>query len=98
MLLRRLKIAPRAIFSFSLVALLVVLLGLFALGKMKDIRATTIDLNENSMPSYAALGTINEKMLRLRIIAFRFVVEREASQLSGVFSRQNELIDQLHQA
>ena len=98
MLLRRLKIAPRAIFSFSLVALLVVLLGLFALGKMKDIRATTIDLNENSMPSYAALGTINEKMLRLRIIAFRFVVERESSQLQTVVARQKELLDQLHQA
>ncbi|MEK1941712.1 MAG: methyl-accepting chemotaxis protein [Pseudomonas sp.] len=98
MLLRRLKIAPRAIFSFSLVALLVVLLGLFALGKMKHIRATTVDLNENSMPSYAALGTINEKMLRLRIIAFRFIVEREGSQLQAVISREKELIEQLHQA
>lgn len=98
MLLRRLKIAPRAIFSFSLVALLVVLLGLFALDKMKDIRATTVDLNENSMPSYAALGTINEKMLRLRIIAFRFVVEREGGQMQAVISRQSELMGQLRQA
>jgi methyl-accepting chemotaxis protein len=98
MFLRRLKIAPRAILSFSLVALLVVLLGLFALGKMKDIRATTVDLNENSMPSYAALGTINEKMLRLRIIAFRFIVEREGNQLQAVISRENELVTQLHQA
>ncbi|GLK92141.1 methyl-accepting chemotaxis protein [Pseudomonas turukhanskensis] len=98
MLLRRLKIAPRAIFSFSLVALLVVLLGLFALSKMKDIRATTVDLNENSMPSYAALGTINEKMLRLRIIAFRFIVEREGNQLQAVINRENELVAQLHQA
>ncbi|MGY4533350.1 methyl-accepting chemotaxis protein [Pseudomonas sp. TE3786] len=98
MLLRRLKIAPRAIFCFSLVAVLVVLLGLFALGKMKDIRATTVDLNENSMPSYAALGTINEKMLRLRIIAFRFVVEREPTQLPAVVSRQKDLTEQLRQA
>jgi methyl-accepting chemotaxis protein len=98
MLLRRLKIAPRAIFSFSLVAILVVLLGLFALGKMKDIRATTVDLNDNSMPSYAALGTINEKMLRLRIIAFRFIVEREPAQLQAVVSRQTELTGQLHEA
>ncbi|MEN0105718.1 MAG: methyl-accepting chemotaxis protein [Pseudomonas sp.] len=98
MFLRRLKIAPRAILSFSLVALLVVLLGLFALGKMKEIRATTVDLNDNSMPSYAALGVINEKMLRLRIIAFRFVVEREGSQLQAVVSRENELMGQLHQA
>ncbi|PTQ68239.1 methyl-accepting chemotaxis protein [Pseudomonas sp. GV071] len=98
MLLRRLKIAPRAIFSFSLVAILVVLLGLFALGKMKDIRATTVDLNDNSMPSYAALGTINEKMLRLRIIAFRFIVEREPAQLQAVVSRQTELTRQLHEA
>jgi len=98
MLLRRLKIAPRAIFSFSLVALLVVLLGLFALGKMKDIRATTVDLNDNGMPSYAALGVINEKMLRLRILAFRFVVERSDTQLPAVISRQQELTQQLHQA
>ncbi|MCU9948484.1 methyl-accepting chemotaxis protein [Pseudomonas sp. PDM13] len=98
MLLRRMKIAPRAIFSFSVVALLVILLGLFALHQMKGIRASTISLNEESMPSYAALGSINEKMLRLRIVSFRILVDREPELLRATNQRQAELTGQLHKA
>ncbi|MDW3712230.1 methyl-accepting chemotaxis protein [Pseudomonas sp. 57B-090624] len=98
MLLRRMKIAPRAILSFSLVTLLVILLGLFALHQMKGIRASTVMLNEDSMPSYAALGTINEKMLRLRIVSFRILVDREPELLRATHQREAELTGQLHQA
>ena len=98
MLLRRMKIAPRAILSFSLVTLLVILLGLFALHQMKGIRASTVMLSEDSMPSYAALGTINEKMLRLRIVSFRILVDREPELLRATSQREAELTSQLHQA
>ncbi|WP_447590604.1 methyl-accepting chemotaxis protein [Aquipseudomonas campi] len=98
MLLRRLNIAPRATLSFSLVALLVVLLGLFALSQMKAIRASTVALVDTTMPSYASLGTINEKMLRLRIVSFRILVDREPDQLDATMARKDELVDQLNKA
>ena len=98
MFLRRIKIAPRAILSFSLVALLVVLLGLFALYEMRIIRAATVDLVENSLPSYRVLGVMNEKMLRIRITAYRVVVDREAAALKSSSARIDELFGQLKDA
>ena len=98
MFLRRLKIAPRAILSFSMVALLVVLLGLFSLYEMRIIRAATVNVVENSLPSFRALGVLNEKMLRVRITSYRIVVDREAAALSSTIERLNVLLGQLKDA
>nr|WP_287027961.1 methyl-accepting chemotaxis protein [Pseudomonas sp. UBA6310] len=98
MFLRRLKIAPRAILSFSMVALLVVLLGLFSLYEMRIIRAATVNVVENSLPSFRALGVLNEKMLRVRITSYRIVVDREAAALSNTIERLNVLLGQLKDA
>ena len=98
MFLRRLKIAPRAILSFSMVALLVVLLGLFSLYEMRIIRAATVKVVENGLPSFRALGVLNEKMLRVRITSYRIVVDREAAVLSNTIERLNVLLGQLKDA
>ncbi len=98
MFLRRIKIAPRALLSFSLVALLVVLLGLFALFEMRIIRAATVDLAENSLPGYRVLGVLNEKMLRIRVTAYRIVVDREPAALRDAVARLDELSGQLRDA
>lgn len=98
MLLRRIKIAPRAFLSFSLIALLLVLLGIFSLHEMKTIRGTAIELRETSMPSYSALGQINENFLRIRIVAFRLLVDREPAQLAVSTARAAELTDILKTA
>jgi methyl-accepting chemotaxis protein len=95
MFIRRLNIAPRAFFSFSLVALLVVLLGLFALAQMKTLRGATRIAMDTTLPTYAALGTINDRMLRLRITSFRILVDREDAQLRSTIARADELIGQL---
>lgn len=98
MLFRRIKIAPRAFISFSLIAILVILLGLFALFEMKTIRGAAVDLRENSMPSYAALGQINENILRIRIVSFRILVDREPAQLATSVARATELTSLLKKA
>ncbi|WP_437883953.1 methyl-accepting chemotaxis protein [Pseudomonas sp. LRF_L74] len=95
MVLRRMNIAPRAIAGFSLIALLVLLLGLFAMSQMRSIRGATVELTEDTLPSYAALGTINEKMLRLRIVSFRLLVDREPALLDATLARGAELTAQL---
>lgn len=98
MLLRRIKIAPRAFLSFSVIALLMILLGIFSLVELKAIRGTAVELRENSMPSYAALGQINENILRIRIVSFRILVDREPEQLSVSIARAAELTAQLKKA
>ena len=47
MFLRRFKVGHRAIVSFSIVALLVVLLGVFAKSQMQVIRGATLTMQDN---------------------------------------------------
>jgi len=98
MYLRRIKIAPRAFLSFSLIALLVMLLGAFSLIEMKAIRGAAVELRENSMPSYAALGRINENILRIRIVSFRILVDRQPEELAISIARAAELTELLKTA
>ncbi len=56
MFLRRFKVGHRAIVSFSIVALLVVLLGVFAKSQMQVIRGATLTMQDNTLPSYRALA------------------------------------------
>ena len=98
MLLRRLKVGPRAALGFSAVALLVIILGLFAQSQMQTIRNGTLEVLDNTLPSFVALGSISDRMLRLRIISFRILVDREESQLRGSISRGDEQIVSLGKA
>lgn len=91
MLLRNMTIAPRAVLFFAAVALLVVVVGLFSLSKMKSIRESTVDMIENRLPSYAALASMQEDILRLRIVSFRLLVEREPQELRAAVARSAEL-------
>jgi len=96
--MRHYNIAARSAVCFSIVALLVIALGTFALIQMKSIRAATIDIGANKLPSYEALGEINEKMLRMRIVSFRLFVDREAADLAESTRRSKELAEQLRKA
>jgi len=96
--MRHYNIAVRSAVCFSIVALLVIALGTFALIQMKSIRAATIDIAANKLPSYEALGEINEKMLRMRIVSFRLFVDREAADLAESARRSKELAEQLRKA
>lgn len=98
MLLRRLKVGPRAVLGFSSVALLVIVLGLFAQSQMKGIRGATVAVMENTLPSFVSLGAISDRMLRLRIISFRILVDREEAQLRSTIARGDELVQELSTA
>ncbi|WP_313554324.1 methyl-accepting chemotaxis protein [Stutzerimonas nitrititolerans] len=97
-MMRHYNIAARSAVCFSIVALLVIALGTFALIQMKSIRAATIDIGANKLPSYEALGEINEKMLRMRIVSFRLFVDRKAADLAESARRSKELAEQLRKA
>ncbi|WP_312703830.1 methyl-accepting chemotaxis protein [Stutzerimonas nitrititolerans] len=97
-MMRHYNIAARSAVCLSIVALLVIALGTFALIQMKSIRAATIDIGANKLPSYEALGEINEKMLRMRIVSFRLFVDREAADLAESARRSKELAEQLRKA
>lgn len=95
--MRNFKIAARSAMCFSMVALLVIGLGAFCLVQMKSIRAATVDMRTNTLPSYEALGDLKEKMLRMRIVSFRLLVDREPADLKESIRRSKELAEQLKQ-
>ena len=98
MFMRKVKIAPRSAICFSIIALVVVVLGLFAMNKMATIRTAAVEVTQRTMPSYAALAVINDRLLRIRITAYRLLVHRDDSSLKAAHARLSDLHIQLKAA
>ncbi|WP_419795211.1 methyl-accepting chemotaxis protein [Pseudomonas palleroniana] len=98
MSLRNINIAPRAFLGFSLIASLVVILGIFALNRMSVIRDASVSMETVMLPSVSYLSEVNQNMLRLRIISFRILINRESSALEETEQRGKELLGVLQKA
>ena len=98
MSLRHLNIAPRAFIGFAFIAVLVVLLGVFAVNRMTQMRQSSQDMSANQLPSMTHLGTITENVLRLRILSFRVLVNREPAALQEAETRIGVLADKVKTA
>ena len=98
MSLRNINIAPRAFLGFAFIALLVVVLGVFAVNRMSIIRQASIDMEATQLPSVAYLGNMTENVLRMRILSFRVLVNREAAGLDEAQARIGVLVDKLKKA
>ena len=77
MSLRNMNIAPRAFLGFALIGALMLLLGVFALNQMSKIRAATEDITSASVPSIRALDEFTQLTLRLRVLSYRLLTNRE---------------------
>ena len=100
MSLRNLSIAPRAALGFGLVALLVVLLGIFSLTQIGEMREQSDEINENWLPSVLAIGDVSKDVLRLRAITLRSMLNRDSAQVQANLRLVEELRASLakHQA
>ncbi|CAN2972920.1 Methyl-accepting chemotaxis protein PcaY [Pseudomonas sp. PM2] len=98
MSLRHLNIAPRAFIGFAFIAVLVVLLGVFAVNRMTQMRQASQDMSANQLPSMTHLGTITENVLRMRILSFRVLVNREPAALQEAETRIDVLADKVKTA
>ena len=77
MSLRNMNIAPRAFLGFAVIGALMLTLGFFALSQMSKIRVATETLAENSVPSIKSLDRFAEVSIRLRVLSYRLLVNRE---------------------
>ncbi|VVM51896.1 hypothetical protein PS682_00840 [Pseudomonas fluorescens] len=77
MSLRNMNIAPRACLGFALIGALMLFLGVFALNQMSKIRAATEDITLSSVPSIRALDEFTQLTLRLRVLSYRLLTNRE---------------------
>ncbi|NWA01823.1 methyl-accepting chemotaxis protein [Pseudomonas gingeri] len=95
MSLRNMNIAPRAFLGFAFIALLVVVLGVFAQTRMTVIRQASVDMNTNQLPSVGYLSNVIEGVLRLRILSFRVLINREPAALQEADARIAFLTDKI---
>ncbi|TNF81679.1 methyl-accepting chemotaxis protein [Pseudomonas sp. ICMP22404] len=93
MSLRNMNIAPRAFLGFALIGALMLALGVFALTQMSKIRSSGENIVENSVPSIQALDEFTQLTLRLRVLSYRLLVNREPDIQQKTF----ELFEQRNQ-
>ncbi|QAY88216.1 methyl-accepting chemotaxis protein [Pseudomonas arsenicoxydans] len=77
MSLRNMNIAPRAFLGFALIGGLMLVLGVFALNQMSKIRAAGVDIASTSVPSIKSVDEFTQLTLRLRVLSYRLLVNRE---------------------
>ncbi|CAI8979456.1 Methyl-accepting chemotaxis protein PcaY [Pseudomonas sp. IT-P294] len=99
MLLRQLNIAPRAALGFALIAVLVALLGVFALGQMSSIRSSEVAVEKQWLPSIRGGDEIREIMLRIRTISLRMALDQDPKNIaqyrSQMDTRDKELSEKI---
>jgi methyl-accepting chemotaxis protein len=79
---RNLTIARRAGLGFTLISLLVAVLGWFALTQMSTIRQSEVAVESNWMPSIRLVNDIREAMLRIRTISLRMALDTDPKNVS----------------
>ena len=94
----RLSIAKRAVISFGLIALLVLLQGLFALKQVAQVRATGQHTENISLPSARYLGEIRDYALSIRVLSLRMALNRDPKVLEATVSRLHQVQGWLEQA
>nr|WP_150771826.1 methyl-accepting chemotaxis protein [Pseudomonas fluorescens] len=77
MSLRNMNIAPRAFLGFALIGGLMMVLGVFALNQMSKIRGAAENITVSSVPSIKSLDEFTQLTLRLRVLSYRLLVNRE---------------------
>jgi len=99
MLLRQLNIAPRAALGFALIAVLVALLGVFALAQMSSIRDSEVAVENQWLPSIRGGDEIREIMLRIRTISLRMALDQDPANIatyrSQMDTRDKELSEKI---
>ena len=80
--LRNLTIARRAGLGFTLISLLVALLGWFAMVQMSAIRQSEVAVETNWLPSMRVVNDIRENMLRIRTISLRMALDPEPANIA----------------
>ncbi|MDY1016969.1 methyl-accepting chemotaxis protein [Pseudomonas coleopterorum] len=96
MSLRNMNIAPRALLGFSLIGLLMIVLGVFSLNQMSHIRAAGQNIENNTVPSISSLNDLTQLTLRLRVLSYRLLLNREADtqqKTVQLFEQRNQQIN-----
>nr|WP_073521678.1 methyl-accepting chemotaxis protein [Pseudomonas fluorescens] len=96
--IRSLNIAPRAGLGFGVLALMVFVLGGFALLQMANMRQQSDQVETNWLPSVMAVGEMNQDVLRIRALTLRLLVNRDPQAVAQNEQKIAEIKTALHNA
>lgn len=96
--IRSLNIAPRAGLGFGVLALMVFVLGGFALLQMANMRQQSDQVETNWLPSVMAVGEMNQDVLRIRALTLRLLVNRDTQAVAQNEQKIAEIKTDLHHA
>lgn len=82
MFLRQVRIGPRLIAGFGVLALVLLLQGIFGLSSMSSMHRSTEDITGNWIPSLNAIGDLNLSLMRYRVNAVRLVVDPDPAAVA----------------
>ncbi|MFJ3487033.1 methyl-accepting chemotaxis protein [Pseudomonas sp. NPDC090202] len=96
MSLRNMNIAPRAFLGFSIIGVLMLALGIFALTQMSKINGASEQIATNIVPAIKNLDKLTEASIRLRVLSYRLMLNRDADtqqKTIDLLSMRNKQID-----
>lgn len=97
MFFRKMKLAPRSIFGFGLIGLVVLLLGLFSLSMVKQMSVQSEAIREVWVPGIIRLAALNTTEDRAGIMTFRMVVLRDPVALAANQTALMQVLDSVRQ-
>ena len=95
---RQMTIALRASLGFGAVALLVFLLGAFALLQISSMQKESREVETRWLPSIISLGQVNQEFLRLRALTLRLLVTEQGEELRRATAAVNDVKSSLASA
>ncbi len=98
MSLRNLSIAPRAGLGFGLIAVLVLLMGVWMLITLESIKKEVTAVDDKWVPSILLLNDISKSILRVRALTLRVLVDQDPQKSEQTFQRAAELLTDVQTA
>lgn len=74
MFIRNFNLGPRLTTAFGILALMIVLLGLFSLSQLVELQKDVTDIAKNRLPSIEVISKLNELSGRYRVFAVRILL------------------------
>ena len=94
MSIRNLRIGLRASLSFAVLAGLLVVVGLFGLGQMKNLRESATVIEESWMPSIESIHDAAANIASIRLESLRLITSTQPAvrdKSKGLIKAQREL-------
>jgi len=95
-MLRSIKIGPRLIMGFGMLATLILILGGFSLHQMNEMHEDFDEVSDIWLPSIDTLASLNLAIMRYRAFSLRQLLDTEPATLAETQASMRELLTEIN--